>query len=136
MRAGGRGGAVADQIRQLRAEPLPQGLTHRTQALLLGLPRRLGGLRRGDEGLDHGHRQRARAQAALLAAAKLQLNEGPIKVMQLSRTYNGLLERLAQSWSQQRQFVSTVSHELHTPLTIVQRYLHRTIKRGDNLSPN
>ena len=55
---------------------------------------------------------------------------------QLSRTYNELLERLAQSWSQQRQFVSAVSHELRTPLTIVQGYLHRTIKRGDNLSPN
>ena len=56
--------------------------------------------------------------------------------MQLSRTYNELLERLAQSWSQQRQFVSAVSHELRTPLTIVQGCLHRTIKRGDNLSPN
>jgi len=56
--------------------------------------------------------------------------------MQLSRTYNELLERLAQSWSQQRQFVSAVSHELRTPLTIVQGYLHRTIKRGDNLNSN
>ena len=32
--------------------------------------------------------------------------------------------------------MSAVSHELRTPLTIVQGYLHRTIKRGDNLSPN
>ena len=74
--------------------------------------------------------------ADTLATAELQLGTGPIEVMQLSRTYNDLLERLAQSWSQQRQFVSAVSHELRTPLTIVQGYLHRTIKRGDNLSPN
>ena len=32
--------------------------------------------------------------------------------------------------------MSAVSHELRTPLTIVKGYLHRTIKRGDNLSPN
>ena len=32
--------------------------------------------------------------------------------------------------------MSAVSHELRTRLTIVQGYLHRTIKRGDNLSPN
>ena len=32
--------------------------------------------------------------------------------------------------------MSAVSHELRTPLTIVQGYLHRTIKRGDNLSAN
>ena len=32
--------------------------------------------------------------------------------------------------------MSAVSHELRTPLTIVQGYLHRTIKRGDNLNPN
>ena len=30
--------------------------------------------------------------------------------------------------------MSAVSHELRTPLTIVQGYIHRTIKRGDNLS--
>ena len=74
--------------------------------------------------------------ADTLNSARLQLDEGPSEVIQLSRTYNALLERLAQSWGQQRQFVSAVSHELRTPLTIVQGYLHRTIKRGSNLSPD
>ena len=69
-----------------------------------------------------------------LNTARLQLTKGPIEVVQLGQTYNELLERLALSWSQQRQFVSAVSHELRTPLTIVQGYIHRTIKRGDNLS--
>ena len=74
--------------------------------------------------------------ADTLAIANLDLVQGPIEVTQLNRSFNSLLERLAQSWTQQRQFVSAVSHELRTPLTIVQGYLHRTIKRGDNLSPN
>ena len=74
--------------------------------------------------------------ADTLDSARLHLEDGPSEVIQLSRTYNALLERLAQSWGQQRQFVSAVSHELRTPLTIVQGYLHRTIKRGSNLSPD
>ena len=72
--------------------------------------------------------------ADTLNSARLHLEDGPSEVIQLSRTYNALLERLAQSWGQQRQFVGAVSHELRTPLTIVQGYLHRTINRGRNLS--
>ena len=72
--------------------------------------------------------------AETLTSARLTLNHGPIEVLQLGGTYNALLERLSQSWELQRQFVSTVSHELRTPLTIVQGYLHRTIRRGNNLS--
>ena len=72
--------------------------------------------------------------ADTLTSSRLQVNQGPLEVVQLSRNYNALLERLAESWSQQRQFVSAVSHELRTPLTIVQGYLQRTIRRGDNLS--
>ena len=93
-------------------------------------------VRRVVQPLDQLNAASSQLTADTLATSRLQLGEGPIEVMQLSRTYNGLLERLAQSWSQQRQFVSAVSHELRTPLTIVQGYLHRTIKRGDNLSPN
>ena len=93
-------------------------------------------VRRVVQPLDQLNAASSELTADTLATAKLQLGEGPIEVMQLSRTYNDLLERLAQSWSQQRQFVSAVSHELRTPLTIVQGYLHRTIKRGNNLSPD
>ena len=72
--------------------------------------------------------------ADTLNCTRLSVDQGPLEVVQLSRNYNALLERLAQSWSQQRQFVSAVSHELRTPLTIIQGYLQRTIRRGDNLS--
>ena len=50
---------------------------------------------------------------------------GPAELTQLTRTYNALTQRLAQSWSQQRQFVSAVSHELQTPLTLVSASLRR-----------
>lgn len=93
-------------------------------------------VRRIVQPLDQLNAATSQLTADTLANSRLLVNQGPIEVMQLSRTYNSLLERLAQSWSLQRQFVSTVSHELRTPLTIVQGYLHRTIKRGDNLSPN
>ena len=93
-------------------------------------------VRRVVQPLDQLNAATSQLTADTLADATLQLGEGPIEVMQLSRTYNGLLERLAQSWSLQRQFVSAVSHELRTPLTIVQGYLHRTIKRGENLTPS
>ena len=93
-------------------------------------------VRRVVQPLDQLNAATSQLTADTLANAKLTLGQGPAEVMQLSRTYNNLLERLAQSWSQQRQFVSAVSHELRTPLTIVQGYLHRTIKRGNNLSPD
>ena len=72
--------------------------------------------------------------ADTLNSSRLLMTQGPQEVVQLSRNYNALLERLAESWNQQRQFVSAVSHELRTPLTIVQGYLQRTIRRGDNLN--
>ena len=69
-----------------------------------------------------------------LASAQLNLDRGPIEIRQLGQTYNALLDRLSQSLGLQRQFVSAVSHELGTPLTIVQGYLQRTIRRQNNLS--
>ena len=72
-------------------------------------------VRRVVQPLDQLNAASSHLTAATLATAKLQLGEGPIEVRQLSRTYNDLLERLAQSWSQQRQFVSAVSHKLRTP---------------------
>jgi len=72
--------------------------------------------------------------ADTLNTSALKIEGAPLEVTQLAQTYNDLRSRLAKSWADQRQFVSAVSHELRTPLTIVQGYLHRTLKRGDNLS--
>ena len=71
--------------------------------------------------------------ASSLESSKLIIKNAPIEIIQLSEAFNALSDRLALSWNQQKHFVSAVSHELRTPLTIVQGYIHRTIKRGDNL---
>ena len=74
--------------------------------------------------------------ADTLSYTKLELKRAPREVEELKDSINDLLQRLALSWTQQKQFVSTVSHELRTPMTIIQGYLQRTIKRSKNLSEN
>lgn len=69
-----------------------------------------------------------------LDTARIQLQNAPSEVRQLAQTCNTMLDRLAQSWEQQRQFVSNVSHELRTPLTLVSGYLQSTLRRATNLS--
>lgn len=71
--------------------------------------------------------------AESLQTAALPVPKGPEELSQLTRTYNALTERLAQSWSQQRQFVSAVSHELQTPLTVVSGSLKRVIRKTPEL---
>jgi len=70
-----------------------------------------------------------------LQTAALPVPRGPMELSRLTRTYNALTERLAQSWSQQRQFVSAVSHELQTPLTLVSGSLKRVIRKAPELEP-
>ena len=69
-----------------------------------------------------------------LQTAALPVPRGPEELSQLTRTYNALTERLAQSWSQQRQFVSAVSHELQAPLTLVSGSLKRVIRKAPELN--
>jgi signal transduction histidine kinase len=70
-----------------------------------------------------------------LQTAALPVPRSPVELSRLTRTYNALTERLAQSWSQQRQFVSAVSHELQTPLTLVSGSLKRVIRKAPQLEP-
>ncbi|MFM2060898.1 MAG: hypothetical protein RLZZ507_568 [Cyanobacteriota bacterium] len=69
-----------------------------------------------------------------LGQAKLYLENAPTEVKELANTFNMMLSRLAQSWEQERQFVSNVSHELRTPLTIVNGYLQSVLRRQNNLN--
>ncbi len=69
-----------------------------------------------------------------LSDCRLKLEAAPSEVSTLANTCNKMLDRLSESWEQQRQFVSNVSHELRTPLTIVQGYLQSTLRRGSNLT--
>lgn len=69
-----------------------------------------------------------------LGQARLYLDKAPSEVKALAQTFNIMLDRLSQSWEQERQFVSNVSHELRTPLTIVHGYLQSVLRRQTNLT--
>lgn len=69
-----------------------------------------------------------------LGQAQLYLDNAPSEVKELAKTLTMLLSHLAQSWEQERQFVSNVSHELRTPLTIVHGYLQSVLRRQNNLT--
>lgn len=65
-----------------------------------------------------------------LKDAQIQLENAPTEIKQLVQTYKQMLFRLSQSWDQQQQLVSNVSHELQTPLTI-SGYLQSLLRRGE-----
>lgn len=48
---------------------------------------------------------------------------------QLARTFNDLLNRLQESFTTQRRFISNASHELSTPLTSISSQLQVTLQR-------
>ncbi len=70
-----------------------------------------------------------------LQTAALPVPSSPEELSRLTGTYNALTGRLARSWSQQRQFVSAVSHELQAPLTLVTGSLKRVIRKAPELDP-
>ena len=65
---------------------------------------------------------------------RIELKDAPVEVDQLALAFNRVLDRLADAWDHQREFVDAVSHELRTPLTILSGYLKRALRRGDNLT--
>jgi len=71
---------------------------------------------------------------ASLNDTRLALDKAPTEVQELAKALDHTLERLAQSWEQQRRLVGDVSHELRTPLTLVQGYLQSTLRRCQTLT--
>jgi signal transduction histidine kinase len=67
--------------------------------------------------------------AESLASSRLLIGPAPREVRELADGYNNLLDRLSQAWQHQREFVSSVSHELRNPLMLVMAQLWRL--RGD-----
>jgi len=49
----------------------------------------------------------------------------------LGETFNGLLDRLAQAFRQQQQFMADASHELRTPLSVALTATQFTLKKPD-----
>lgn len=51
--------------------------------------------------------------------------EGPDdELNNLARTFNSMLDRLERSFKRQQQFVSDASHELRTPISVIQGYIN------------
>jgi signal transduction histidine kinase len=49
--------------------------------------------------------------------------EGNDEISQLAATFNGLLDRLGDAFSTQRNFIDDAGHELRTPITIIRGHL-------------
>lgn len=62
-----------------------------------------------------------------------QINEnvnGKDELAQMERTFNEMMEQLEQNYKKQEQFVSNASHELKTPLTVIESYSRLLERRG------
>jgi signal transduction histidine kinase len=73
----------------------------------------------------------------LLAAALASLVTILINRRGIERSLQPLkrFNRLAEAFSRQRQFASTVSHELRNPITLISGYSGRLLRRSENLTP-
>jgi signal transduction histidine kinase len=65
---------------------------------------------------------------------KINLENAPSEIQELSQTFAEMLGRISQAWDDRRQLANNISHELRTPLTIVSGYIQSILKRGNNLT--
>ena len=56
--------------------------------------------------------------------------DGKDEMAQMGRTFNDMMGQLEQNFNQQEQFVSNASHELKTPLTVIESYARLLTRRG------
>ena len=52
------------------------------------------------------------------------------EIADMTKTYNSLMDELEQSYVRQQQFVGNASHELKTPLTVIESYADLLLRRG------
>lgn len=55
---------------------------------------------------------------------------GKDELAEIGRTFNGMMEVLETNYKKQEQFVSNASHELKTPLTVIESYSKLLLRRG------
>jgi len=74
---------------------------------------------------------KARAIGATNLGERVEVTNPADELGQLAVTLNALLERLEQSFDSQRRFMAEASHELRTPVAILQGELDVTLSRDD-----
>lgn len=55
---------------------------------------------------------------------------GKDELTEIGRTFNGMMNKLGSNYKKQEQFVSNASHELKTPLTVIESYSKLLLRRG------
>jgi len=61
---------------------------------------------------------------------RLDIRGSQDELKDLARTFNNMLDRIEQSYEQQNQFVSDASHELRTPISVIQGYVNMLDRWG------
>ena len=61
---------------------------------------------------------------------RIALKKGPAEMMALSNTFDGMFDRLEDSFKAEKQFTSDASHELRTPITVIKASCDRAMKKG------
>lgn len=62
---------------------------------------------------------------------KMELtSKGKDELTEISHTFNNMMEKLEQHYQKQQQFVSNASHELKTPITVIESYAKLLLRRG------
>lgn len=56
--------------------------------------------------------------------------QGKDELSEMSQTFNDMMAQLEQNYRKQEQFVSNASHELKTPLTVIESYARLLKRRG------
>ena len=63
---------------------------------------------------------------------RLNVSGSQDELKELAETFNSMLDRIQQSYKQQNQFVSDASHELRTPIAVIQGYINLLDRWGKN----